>query len=202
VDRPLTVVKLGGSLLGSRALAGLLAGLAARRDVRLAVVPGGGVFADAVRAAQGQAGFDDALAHRLALDAMGRMAEVLAAIEPRLTVAAGLEAIGRAHLHGRLPVWDPAALKRGLPGIPECWSVTSDSLSLWLAAETGADRLVVVKSAPVPPGADIEELAASGVVDDAFPAFARRFPGEVVVRSIGDGVEEALAGTARERAGA
>jgi aspartokinase-like uncharacterized kinase len=196
VDRPLTVVKLGGSLLGSGDLPGLLAGLARRRDARLAIVPGGGVFADAVRTAQRLTGFDDALAHRLALDAMGRMAEVLASLEPRLTVAASLEAIGHAHVSGRMPVWDPAALKEGRPGIPESWSVTSDSLALWLAAEIGAERLVLVKSAPAPADASPEALAASGLVDAAFPAFARRFSGEIVVRCIADGVVSVLAGSA------
>jgi aspartokinase-like uncharacterized kinase len=184
----LTVVKIGGSLAqqGER-LHRLLAALAAR-EPRLVIVPGGGVFADAVRSAQGALGFDDALAHRLALDAMGQMAQVFAALAPGLIVASHLEAIAAAHRAGAVPVWDPVALRSGHPELPETWSVSSDSLALWLATALRAERCVLVKSVDAPQGARPRELARLGIVDAAFPAFAKRFSGEIVLHgpSAGD----------------
>jgi len=183
MSRELTVVKVGGSLLSDRSrLRAVLAALAEGRDGPCVVVPGGGPFAEAVRISQAAVGFDDALAHRLALDAMGRMAEVLSALEPRLTIAATWDAASAILARGGVPVWDPAALKTGHAEIPETWAVTSDSLAVWLAAQWRARRCVLVKSAIVPVGATPEHLTRLGLVDAAFPAFAGRYAGEIVLR--------------------
>ena len=174
---PLTVVKIGGSLLADRQrLRALLAGLAEGQEGRCIVVPGGGPFADAVRAAQVAIGFDDTLAHRLALDAMGRMAEVFAAIEPRLTIARTVEACDAG------TIWDPVALKSGHPDIAETWAVTSDSLALWLATTLRADRCILEKSVDRPAGAGPANLARLGLVDAAFPGFADAYPGAIIIR--------------------
>ena len=179
----LTVVKIGGSLVSDAdRLRAVLSGLAAGKDGPCVVVPGGGAFADAVRASQTALGFDDALAHRLALDAMGRMAEVFRALEPRLHRAATWEDAAVILARGGTPVWDPVALKAGSPDIPETWAVTSDSLAVWLAAQWRARRCVLVKSAIVPVGATPEHLTRLGLVDPAFPAFAARYAGEIVLR--------------------
>lgn len=187
----LSVVKVGGSLAadGPR-LRAVLAGLVQGDEGAAVVVPGGGPFADAVRVAQAALGFDDGLAHRLALDAMGRMAEVFSGIEPRLAIAASVEAASGIARAGGTALWDPVALKAGRPDIPESWDVTSDSLALWLAIRLGAARCVLVKSAPCPPGAAPSELARSGLVDAAFPHFARAFAGEIVIR--GPNTDDAL----------
>ena len=192
-DSPLVVVKVGGSLLGTPRLRSLLSSLAGCRGRCLVIVPGGGPFADAVRTAQARAGFDDRLAHRLALDAMSHTAEVLAALEPRLVVARDRNSIAAAHRQGRAVLWDPVAIRAGHPAIPETWSVTSDSLALWLAAELGASRLVLLKSVDPPPWSDPERLAALGIVDEAFPLFAHRFQGDILVH--GPGAGDDLAGT-------
>ncbi|MDR7037283.1 aspartokinase-like uncharacterized kinase [Methylobacterium sp. BE186] len=179
----LSVVKLGGSLLGDRArLRAILAGLAAGAEGACIVVPGGGPFADAVRREQASAGFDDATAHRLALDAMGRMSDHLRSLETLIAIIRNPAEAARHARAGGLPVWDPADLRSGRPDIPESWSVTSDSLALWLAAETGAERCLLVKAAPCPPGASPTELARLGLVDAAFPDFAARYAGRIVVR--------------------
>ena len=149
--RPISVIKIGGSLLADGArLRAVLTDIAAGRDGACILVPGGGPFADAVRAAQAALALDDALAHRLALDAMGRMAEVLCALEPRLARFTDPSALVGLIEAGRVPIWDPAALKAGHPAIAESWDVTSDSLALWLATEIRAARCIVVKSAPPP----------------------------------------------------
>jgi aspartokinase-like uncharacterized kinase len=176
---PLTVVKVGGSLLAEGRLRPVLRALAGWREARAVIVPGGGVFADAVRSAQGRLGFDDALAHRLALDAMGQMAAAFQACDPRLARLSDPSGIGACHATGRVPVWDPVLLKTGHPEIPEDWSVTSDSLGLWLACAIGARRVAILKSVDPAPGADPAALSRQGIVDGAFPAFAARFSGGI-----------------------
>ncbi|KMO44747.1 uridylate kinase [Methylobacterium tarhaniae] len=181
--QPLSVVKVGGSLVADRArLCRLLGALADGADGRVVVVPGGGGLADAVRAAQGALGFPDPFAHRLALDAMAGMARIFAALEPRLTVTQDPAQLLAA---GAVPVWDPSALKAGRPEIPESWDVTSDSLALWLAARLGAQACLLVKSVDARPGAGPAELARLGFVDAALPGFAARFPGAIVLRGPG-----------------
>jgi aspartokinase-like uncharacterized kinase len=134
-----------------------------------------------VRSAQAALGFSDALAHRLALDAMGRMAAILSDLEPRLVPARDPGGIAALLAAGQVPVWDPVALRDGHPDIPETWDVTSDSLALWLAAAIGAPRCCLVKSADRPAGTDWADLARSGLVDAAFPAFAARYAGRIEI---------------------
>jgi aspartokinase-like uncharacterized kinase len=178
-----SVVKVGGSLVADRArLCRLLGALADGADGPVVIVPGGGALADAVRATQAALGFPDSLAHRLALDAMAGMARIFATLESRLAVT---EHPGDALAVGRVPVWDPSALKGGHPEVPESWDVTSDSLALWLATGLGAATCLLVKSADPAPGSGPAELARIGLVDAAFPGFAARFPGSIVLRGPG-----------------
>jgi aspartokinase-like uncharacterized kinase len=175
------VVKIGGSLVADRTrLCAILAECVAEPPV--AIVPGGGLFADAVRATQAALGLDDALAHRFALDAMGRMAEVLCALEPRLTIARSLEVVADALAQGRSVIWDPVALTAGHADIAESWDVTSDSLALWLARMLGVERCILVKSAKLTSQTDPAALARAGLVDAAFPRFAAAFGGTIVIR--------------------
>jgi aspartokinase-like uncharacterized kinase len=201
------VVKVGGSLLGDPPrLRDLLAGLAEGVEGACVIVPGGGPDADAVRAAQGREGFSDAEAHRRALDAMGRTAERFRAMEGRLVVCRapwesehltgeGTESPSpRLRGDGRAPaarraletttalVWNPSLLRAGHPEIPETWDVTSDSLALWLATRMNAPVCTLLKFADAPAGAAPEDLARSGLCDAAFPAFARRYRGAIVIQ--------------------
>jgi aspartokinase-like uncharacterized kinase len=177
----LTVVKIGGSLCGSARLEQLLAQLAGETQVPLVLVAGGGPFADAVRQVQVAMPFDDVLAHRLALDAMTHLAEILATRHPRLTAVGSRAEVKEAVRQGRLPIWHPAELRAGHPDITESWAVTSDSLAAWLATELRADRLILVKSVDAPADSTPATLAASDIVDTHFPRYAARFTGSIVV---------------------
>jgi aspartokinase-like uncharacterized kinase len=164
-------VKLGGSLARSARLPGLLQTLA---DARVVLVPGGGPFADQVRELQSHWGFDDRSAHLLALGAMAQYGRMLAALEPRLRITSDPAALAPLLAAGHAAVWlpDPSALAHH-PGLPATWDLTSDSLAAWLAARIDARRLLLVKSAQ-PPAASLTcaDLAADGLVDPCFPAFA------------------------------
>jgi len=164
------VVKLGGSLHASPALADWLAALK-RCRAPLTIVPGGGPFADAVRAAQPAMRYDDGTAHAMAVLAMEQYALALASREPALALAASHEAIETAHAQGRVALWRASAMVAEADDISPAWDVTSDSLSAWLAKKTGARALLLIKSVDVADGAPLSEMMRKGVVDSALPDY-------------------------------
>jgi 5-(aminomethyl)-3-furanmethanol phosphate kinase len=167
----LVVVKLGGSHAFSHHLTAWLDALAPAAG-RVVIVPGGGPFADAVRAAQPQMGFDDRAAHRMALLAMEQYACALSSLRAPLIIAQGAAGIRTNLRAGKVPVWAPSRMALRAKDVPWSWDVTSDSLAAWLAGVLRAKLLLLVKSiAPLPAPARASELAARGVVDAAFPRF-------------------------------
>jgi len=167
----LIIVKLGGSHAFSQHLAAWLDALA-RAAGRAVVVPGGGPFADAVRAAQPTIGFDDRAAHRMALLAMEQFGCALVGLRPSLRLAETAAAIRAALRAGAVPVWAPTRMVLAAKDVPWSWDVTSDSLAAWLAGALGAKRLLLVKSIATPPApVRAADLAARGIVDPCFPRF-------------------------------
>ena len=167
----LTVVKLGGSHAFSPHLRGWLAAIAHGAG-RVVLVPGGGPFADRVRAAQPIMGFSDKSAHCMALLAMEQYAHALMGLDARLAPADGIAAIRRALRARRIPVWLPCRMVTAAPDIAASWDVTSDSLAAWLARRIGARRLYLVKHVDCPPASvGVEELRANGVIDPALRGF-------------------------------
>jgi 5-(aminomethyl)-3-furanmethanol phosphate kinase len=137
----------------------------------IAIVPGGGPFADAVRSAQPSMGYDDRAAHAMALMAMAQFGRALQSLNPALTLAASRSTILRALKDGKVPVWSPEPMARAA-ALPETWDLTSDSLAAWLAEALGAGRLLLVKHGRFEGAAiDAHDLAARGVVDPLFPRY-------------------------------
>lgn len=167
------VVKLGGSLMDQPQLKTWLSLLASQSDGRIVIVPGGGVFADVVRTAQTDAGYDDATAHHMALLSMEQFGLVMKSLQPELVTASSeLEIAERSWQH-RAIIWMPRNMVLAEESIPMSWDVTSDSLAAWLAGKLGADRLVLVKHAgcseqPLP----VTRLVEQGLLDQAFGQFS------------------------------
>ncbi|HKA74422.1 MAG TPA: hypothetical protein VKE26_21630 [Xanthobacteraceae bacterium] len=168
-----TVVKLGGSYAHAAELKPWLAAIAACAG-HVVLVPGGGPFADAVREAQARMGFDDRVAHRMALTAMAQYGCALASLGHNLACAASVAAIGAALDERQVPIWSPAAMVLAADAISASWDVTADSLAAWLAGQIAASRLLLVKRIR-PAGASLRasDLVAQGVVDARFPEFLR-----------------------------
>ncbi len=103
------------------------------------VVPGGGPFADAVRAVDAQVGLADGVAHGLSLRAMDQLGVLLA---PLLPAAEPLRRLVAPRALGMLRV---APAFAGRPGIPESWAVTSDSLAVLAAGAIGAEEAILLK---------------------------------------------------------
>jgi aspartokinase-like uncharacterized kinase len=116
--RPLPlVVKVGGGLLSAGGLDGLRRGCAEvlklARDRPVLVVPGGGPFADAVRALDAQVGLRDDVAHLLAMRAMDQFGVLLAPMLP------DAETIVRLVAPRALGLLAVATAFAGRPGVPE-----------------------------------------------------------------------------------
>ena len=144
------VAKIGGSLWRSPKLALWIEALRAFPHP-LTLVPGGGPFADAVRAAQAAIAFDDVAAHEMALLAMEQYGLALADAFEGLALAATPQAAAALHARGKIAVWRPSAMTLAA-NIPASWEVTSDSLSAFYARESGAARLLLIKSVDVGEG--------------------------------------------------
>lgn len=167
------VVKIGGSLLGSPELAHWLEVAAKHSDGKIIIVPGGGVFADAVRKAQVQSKISDASAHKLALLAMDQFGLTLAAMNPDLVTAASeLEMDERTWQHRGI-IWLPSHMVLADDSIPQNWNTTSDTISAWLADKLGAQHLVLIKSdKPDEKKLSLKTITEDGLVDKLFGDYA------------------------------
>jgi aspartokinase-like uncharacterized kinase len=196
-DAPL-VVKIGGGLLRDRGREGLREACAEAIEIAASrpvlVLPGGGPFADAVRAVDERVGLDDATAHVLALAAMDQLGVLLRPLLP------AVELVDELVVPRGLALVQVRSAFTGRPGVPESWQVTSDSLAVLAAAAVGADEAVLLKSvdgvlarwpSADPPLAtltadELEALHARGggrAVDAYLPEAVRRTGVAVVVRS-------------------
>lgn len=166
------VVKLGGSLLGTPELKHWLQLFADKGDGKVVIVPGGGLFADAVRLAQQRSHIDDRLAHRLAVMAMDQYGLLLAGLNPGLATASSeLEIAERGWQHRGI-IWLPSAMVCADEQIPQDWGVSSDSLAAWLASKLNAAHLLLVKSdSNAVSQAPVQDLQQTGMLDARFHEF-------------------------------
>ena len=167
------VVKLGGSLLGSPELVKWLEVLTRHGDGKIVIVPGGGIFADAVRESQKLSNSSDAVAHKMAVMAMDQYAVLMTGLNPGLVAAESeLEIAERGWQH-RAIVWMPSKMVCADETIPANWQVTSDSLAAWLASRLNAQQLILVKSQrPKLEQISLERLIRDGMVDEHFGDFS------------------------------
>ena len=167
------VVKLGGSLLRTPDLKGWLDAFAQFGDGKVVIVPGGGVFADAVRDAQAKTGIDDATAHQMAVVAMDQYATLMTGLNEDLVMASSVLEIAELCLQNKAIVWKPSEMVLADKDLPMSWDLTSDSLAAWFAAKLNAQHLLIVKS--ISPShaekVEVEGLMLEGVVDAYFGVF-------------------------------
>jgi 5-(aminomethyl)-3-furanmethanol phosphate kinase len=151
------VIKLGGSVTHYGSLVKWLQLVVHSGDGKVIIVPGGGMYADAVRDFQQmraklpEGHINDQQAHALAIYAMDQMARSLVAIAPELALVRNPLEIAESGWQHRGLVWLPSemALNPALANelaLPETWEVTSDSLAAWLAWQLEASHLLLVKS--------------------------------------------------------
>lgn len=173
----ITVIKLGGSLLSTSVLP-LCLDVIRRFSGRVLIVPGGGMFANQVRAAQAQWCFDEVTAHRMAILAMQQMALLLKSLQPAFELFNNADAV---HALSQPGIWLPDQTELDQTGVIASWDVTSDSLAAWLASQVNADALWLVKSCAVPAEAGIGDLQALGILDAGFSHFADKLSANINV---------------------
>ena len=148
---PPAVVKVGGGLLGHvDALDRVLAEITVvSRELSLLLVPGGGLFADAVREADRRMALTETASHWMAVLAMDQYAHLIASRIENGTLVSQADEIRPALDKQLVPVLAPYQWLRDADPLPHSWDVTSDSIAAWVAGQVGAACLALVK----PPGA-------------------------------------------------
>ena len=156
---PVTVVKLSGSLAPH--IREIIPALKSAR-CPLLIVPGGGIFADAVR--QSGAATDADAAHWMACAAMDQYGWTLAAQGIRTTTRI-------ARPRDTCVLLSYCVLRRYDP-LPHSWDITSDTIAAWVAGMLGGDLLVLKSADGI--GADgkllsrIEQPVQTEIVDPCF----------------------------------
>lgn len=178
------VVKLGGSLNNDPRLPDWLELLVQLGGGRVAVVCGGGSFADEVRRSQAHWRFDDLPAHNMAVLAMAQTTYLAQALNPRLHLTTSKDGIRKVLHGGHTALWLPLELMRAQADTDTNWDVASDSIALDLARKLNAERLVVVKSCAIDPMASLVELVQVGILDRRFASLGSGapFPIDIVHR--------------------
>ncbi len=176
------VIKLGGSLMGDEALSPWLEAIALQaKKNRIIIVPGGGKFADGVRQLQKRYGFQDHIAHRMALLAMCQYGYFLKGLKPSLKLIFDHEQLPEGKQEkNSLSLWLPLNLPDNTGGIGSNWDYTSDSIALWLAIKLKAEQLIFVKSALPDSRSTSRELSAQGYLDKGFQALIGQYQGRVL----------------------
>jgi aspartokinase-like uncharacterized kinase len=180
--RPLTVFKIGGSLLNLPNLPHLIRLVLEQRPGNGALlVTGGGALADAVREWDHVHLLGDEAAHDLALAAMDLTASLLARFFPEARLVRSPSQVARAVADGAVSIlcagcFIKAAAGQARAPLEHSWRVTSDSIGAWTAEVLAAAELVLVKSVPLPPTMTPVAAAEAGLIDERFPSYAERVP--------------------------
>lgn len=166
------VIKIGGSLLEADYLKPCLAHIAALSEAVLVVI-GGGAFAEQVRTAQKHWQFNDVTAHHMAILAMQQTALLTNALQPNWALVQSLNDLQQWSAQNRIGLWLPDMGLLNKHGIPATWSVTSDSLAVWLAGIVPTKELIIVKAVEMESNTALPILVAQGILDEAFLDYAK-----------------------------
>lgn len=114
-------------------------------NVGVVVVPGGSVFADAVRNLQLSIGVDDEVAHWMAVKAMEVYGVFLKEFSPRAIEVYSIDDVHKALKDKLIPVVMPYRILREHDVLPHSWTVTSDSIAIYIAYLLKADIVALGK---------------------------------------------------------
>lgn len=152
MSAPLTVYRLGGSLLSLSDLPQRLdAFLESRRDRRALLIIGGGAAADLVRRWDELLHLGEERSHWLALRAMTLNETLVSELLPAMPVVRSRQEAAAEWERGRAAILCAHDFlrdeeRRSGPPLPHCWEATSDSIAAWVALRWPADELVLLKS--------------------------------------------------------
>jgi aspartokinase-like uncharacterized kinase len=177
------VVKIGGSLLQTDQLAEkLLAWLAEQPPAETLAIVGGGKLIDVVRELDAKHSLAPKRVHWQCVDLLRVTFQWLATqlptwktISNRQQFSERLEAPRSDTAAGMLLAVDSFYYPGLSCPLPESWDTTTDAIAGWLAIETKADELILLKSCDSDT-TNVSELARQGIVDPALPLISDRLP--------------------------
>jgi aspartokinase-like uncharacterized kinase len=174
------ILKLGGSLIEKgRSILRFLRDYAEENALTILVVPGGGPFAEAVRALSDEFAMSEETVHWMAVLAMHQYGLFLANGELEMPLVGRMEEIDVA---GHICIVLPYKMLRADDCLPHTWDVTSDTIAAFVANKLGEKtfvKLTDVDGIVSEEGHVIEEISAQGMVergergcvDAALPGF-------------------------------
>ena len=137
------VLKLGGSWIKNPKLKSLIKLINLHNKNVIALVVGGGLFADSVRQAQKHIGFDNSLAHNLALNCTEFYAKIIKSFCENIELVTNPE---KLIIGKKLKIWTPYKYLEEKPLIDKNWNSTSDTIACWLARKIQAEGVIMIKS--------------------------------------------------------
>jgi aspartokinase-like uncharacterized kinase len=108
------------------------------------LVPGGGAFADVVRGLDERFSLSCGASHRMAILGMDQYGLLLSDLTPNSAVVNRLEKVESVLASGKLPIFLPSNLLLNGDPLENSWDVTSDSITVYLAALLGVRKVVLV----------------------------------------------------------
>ena len=140
--------KLGGSLLNSGFMKIWIKFITNHFKGRAVIIPGGGLFANHIRAVQKDYNFENDIAHDMALYSMSQMGLLISSIDRiNLHFCNTEHEIGSVIEDNKVPIIGSFDfLKTRISSSNKNWSITSDSIALLISEELQLNTLLIVKS--------------------------------------------------------
>ena len=140
--------KLGGSLLNSGFMKIWIKFITDHFKGRAIIIPGGGLFANHIRAVQKDYNLENDIAHDMALYSMSQMGLLISSIDRiNLHFCNTNHEISRVIEDKKVPIIGSFDfLKTRIGPSNKNWSITSDSISLLISEELQLNTLLIVKS--------------------------------------------------------
>jgi len=140
--------KLGGSLLNSGFMKIWIKFITDHLKGRAIIIPGGGLFANHVRAVQKDNNLEDDIAHDMALYSMSQMGLLISSMDrTNLYFCKTKHEISRVIEDNKVPIIGSFDfLKTRIGSSNKNWSFTSDSIALLISEELHLNTLIIVKS--------------------------------------------------------
>ena len=166
------IVKVGGSV--ARQISMIFEALGQAEQADAVVIPGGWIFADAVRRADKEFELHSSTSHWMAVLAMNIYGLMLEDVGRDYGFSV-IEPQNFDEVHGKV-ILLPYLLLRNHDELPHSWDVTSDSIAVWVAAKLGEREVIKVTAAGgvYLDGDIVERIDASKLQTDVVDNFTPR----------------------------
>jgi len=183
------IVKIGGSLLHKTTIIDTLSEVLTSLNARIALIPGGGVFANKVRELFVRHEISSVEAHYMAIKAMEVYSILLASRIKNSRLCSSLEQARSAMDEGKIAIILPYKIISKTRVLPALWKITSDSIAVFLATLLKADFAILLKSVDgvFIDGKIVRELKAGrirslkGYADDYILELIRKYKVKVAI---------------------